>query len=237
MKKAIVVGATSGIGREVAMSLADKGWMVGITGRRAELLHELRTLRPQNFNILAFDATAADSTNKLALLTGGLGGLDLLVLCAGTGDLNPKLDYRIEYATNQLNVDAFTRIVDFTYNYFRKQGSGHIAVVTSVMGLRGSGPAPSYSASKAYQINYLEALRQRSRKNGDNVTVTELRPGSVRTAMMKGEGHFWISTSQQAAEIVVRAIEKRKRVKYVTPRWQFIGALLKTIPRCLYEKL
>lgn len=237
MEKVIVVGATSGIGREVALRLAQTGCKVGITGRRSELLHEIAAQYPQNFTAMPFDATAADATNKLASLIGGMGGIDTLIFCAGVGELNPELDYGTEYASNRLNVEAFTRFIDFTYNYFRQCGSGRIAVVTSVMGLRGSDAAPSYSASKAYQINYLEGLRRRARKNGENITVTDLRPGSVRTDMMKGEGHFWIAEPRQAAETIVEAVEKKRRVRYITPRWSLIAMLLKIIPGAIYERM
>ena len=161
-KTAVVIGATSGIGREVAAQLASQGYRVGITGRREALLEELARSAPQRYETAAFDIAQPDACDRLAALTGSLGSPELIVFCSGTGDLNDGLDYRIEEATNRVNVDGFTRTVDWCYRYFECRGGGCLAAVTSVMGLRGSRTAPSYAASKAYQINYLESLRQKA---------------------------------------------------------------------------
>ena len=237
MKKAVVIGATSGIGRALAILMAERGWTVGVTGRRGERLAELEREYPGSFVSSVFDVTSPDGVEKLAGLVAALDGVDLLVYNSGTGDLNPDLDPVPELRTNAVNVEAFTGAMVFAYNYFAALGGGHIAAVTSIMGLRGSGAAPSYAASKAYQINYLEGLRQRSAKEGKRITVTDLRPGSVDTAMMKGEGHFWISSPERAARVIMKAIDRRKAVQYVTPRWRIIGAMLKRLPRFLFNKL
>ncbi len=237
MKKAIVIGATSGIGRALARELVRNGYRAGITGRRAELLAEIAAGSPESFVTAVFDATAEDALPRLDDLISGLDGVDLFVFCAGTGDLNPDLDPATEERTNRLNVDAFTQLCGAVYKYMQAHGGGHIAAVTSVMGLRGSGLAPAYAASKAYQINYLEGLRQRSAKGGHGITVTDIRPGSVDTAMMKGEGHFWIATPERASLVIARAIARKKSVQYVTPRWAIVGRLLKMMPRAIYNRL
>ena len=122
-KTAVVIGATSGIGREVAAQLASQGYRVGITGRRA-LLEELARSAPQRYETAAFDIAQPDACDRLAALTGSLGSPELIVFCSGTGDLNDGLDYRIEEATNRVNVDGFTRTVDWCYRYFECRGGG-----------------------------------------------------------------------------------------------------------------
>lgn len=89
-----------------------------------------------------------------------IGGLDLLILSSGNTFLNEKLDFELENKTNLLNVNAFAEIVDWTFNFFEKQGNGHLVAISSIAGIRGSRIAPAHNASKAYQINYLEGLRQ-----------------------------------------------------------------------------
>lgn len=237
MKKAIIIGATSGIGRALALELARAGYNVGITGRRRELLGEIAAEVPGSFVPSAFDAAAKDAPEKLSSLVSEMGGIDLFVFSSGTGDFNPDLDPEIEERTNRLNVDAFTRLCGEAFILMQAAGGGHIAAITSIMGLRGSGAAPSYAASKAYQINYLEGLRQLSVKNGGRIAVTDIRPGSVATDMMKGEGHFWISSPERAAQVIMRAIRRRKAVQYVTPRWAFVAWLLKRLPRGIYYKI
>ncbi|MCD8071629.1 MAG: SDR family NAD(P)-dependent oxidoreductase, partial [Alistipes sp.] len=108
---------------------------------------------------------------------------------------------------------------------------------TSVMGLRGSRSAPAYAASKAYQINYLEGLRQKAFRLKSGVRVIDIRPGSVDTAMMKGEGHFWITSPEDAAKMILGAVERGRGVRYVSPRWGSVAALLKLLPRGLYKRM
>ena len=237
LSPAIVVGATSGIGRELARLLAAAGCRVGVTGRRAELLETLLAENPERYETATFDAAASDASQQLEGLWNRLGRVKLVVICAGTGAINPGMDEAPELHTAALNVAGFTRITGYVYKRLAAQGGGHLAAITSVMGLRGADLAPAYAASKAYQINYLEGLRKRSEKNGESVVVTDLRPGSVDTAMMQGEGHFWIATAEEAARCALRAIRRRKATQYITPRWRTIGILLRSLPRSLYNKL
>ena len=171
MKKAIIVGATSGIGNALAKILAENEYKIGITGRRKIELETLKKTKPKNFSISAFDCTTENNTQKLTELVTKIGGLDLLVLSSGIGDLNKKLEFKKENSTNQLNVIAFTEIVGWAFNYFEKQGKGHLVAISSIAGLRGSRMAPAYNASKAYQINYLEGLRQKAMNSKKQIYV------------------------------------------------------------------
>ena len=218
MRAAIVIGPTSGIGRAVAVRLAAAGYRVGIAGRREELLRELAQTDPDRYETEVLDVEDAGVCKRLEKLAERLGSPELILFCAGTGELNDALDYRLEEATNRVNVSGFTRVIDWAYRYFEQRGGGCLAVITSVMGLRGSRTAPSYAASKAYQINYLEGLRQKAFHQKLPIRIVDLRPGSVRTAMMKGEGHFWIASAEEAARCICKAIEARRAVQYVTPR-------------------
>jgi short-subunit dehydrogenase len=238
MKKAIIIGATSGIGEGLAKILTDNKYKVGITGRRTELLETLKSQKPQDYFISSFDVSDTEIINeKLSALVSELGGLDLLVLCSGTGDLNEILDFSIEKRTIDTNVLGFTCVADWAFNYFDKQQSGHLVAISSVAGLRGNGIAPSYSASKAYQINYLEGLRQKACKLKTQILITDIRPGFVDTAMAKGEGQFWVAPVDKASKQIFNAIQKKKKVVYLTKRWRLIGFVLKRIPRLIYDRM
>ena len=237
MKKAIIVGASSGIGKELAKILVENGYEVGITGRRKPELEKMRESRPESYVISSFDCTTENNTEKLTDLTNKVGGLDLLILSSGTGDLNEKLNYGIENKTNLLNVNAFTEIVDWTFNYFEKEGKGHLVVISSIAGIRGGRIAPAYNASKAYQINYLEGLRQKATKTKNPIYVTDIRPGFVDTDMAKGEGQFWVATKEKAARQIFGIIKKKKGIGYVTKRWWIIAKLLQLIPNGIYKKM
>lgn len=237
MKKAIIVGATSGIGNELAKILAKNGYNVGITGRRKTELQELQKNDPESYEISSFDCTIESNAEKLSQLTEKIGGLDLLILSSGTGDLNEGLDFEIEHKTNLLNINAFTEIVDWAINYFEKQKKGHLVAISSIAGIRGGRIAPAYNASKAYQINYLEGLRQKATKTKNPIYVTDIRPGFVDTDMAKGEGQFWVATKEKAAQQIFGIIKKKKGIGYVTKRWWIIAKLLRLIPNEIYKRM
>lgn len=238
MKRAIVIGATSGIGWQLAFMLAAEGYTVGITGRRAELLEELKAEHPQSFITSSFDLTDIETINThLDNLIDRLGGLDLFILSSGIGFINEPLEYNIEKQTIDLNVAAFTAVADWAFNFFQKQGYGHFAAITSIAGLRGSRQSPAYGASKAFQINYLQALNQKASNLKMPVYITDIRPGFVNTEMAKGEGRFWVAPVEEAAKQILAAVNKKRSVVYITKRWRLIAIIIKILPKFIYNKL
>ncbi len=238
MKKAIIVGATSGIGRELALILAGHNYKVGITGRREQLLLNLQASKPEDFVVSAFDVSQIDDVPQaLQKLTDELGGLDLLVLSSGTGQINPALDTAIEQQTNAVNVTGFTAVANWAFNFFAQQGSGHFAAITSVAAIRGSRQAPAYGASKAYQVNYLEGLRQKAANLNMPIYVTDIRPGFVDTPMAQAENMFWVAPVEKAAKQIFKAIENKRDVVYITKRWRLVAFIFRMVPGFLYKRM
>ncbi len=237
MKKAIIIGATSGIGKEIAKLLVNNNYKVGITGRRTALLEKLKLEKPNAYLIKTIDVTDLNKiTENLEALKTELNGLDLLIISAGTGNLNDNLDFEIEKITIETNVLGFTCIANWAFNLFQQQKFGHLVAISSVAGLRGSRQAPAYNASKAFQINYLEALRQKVTKLKLPIFITDIRPGFVATAMAKGDGQFWVASVKKAALQIFKAINKKNKIVYVTKRWLLIAMLLNKIPRQIYDR-
>lgn len=237
MKKAIVIGATSGIGKELARVLSQNGYVLGITGRRNHLLHELQTELPARSFIREIDISdSAAAVDNLNDLIAEMDGVDLFVMNAGTGFVDQGLPWHLEKATIDVNVSGFTAMVNVAYHHCVKRGSGHLVGVSSVAAIRG-GDAPAYSASKAYVSNYLQGLRYRISKMGLPIAVTDIQPGFVDTPMAKGEGLFWVASPQKAALQIYEAISKQKKHAYITRRWRVIGWALKVIPDFIYHKL
>ncbi len=238
MKKAIIVGATSGIGRELASLLSGQGYQVGITGRRTSLLEQLKSENPGSYSVKTMDVTDTSTVpvhlDELAL---ELDGLDLLILCAGTGEINMQLAFETEKQTIDTNVSGFTCVAGWAFHYFEKQRSGHLVAISSVAGLRGSGQAPAYNASKAYQVNYMEGLRQKAAKLNGTVFITDIRPGLVDTRMAKGKGLFWVMPVDKSARQIFAAIKKRRQTAYVTKRWRLVAKILQWIPAFLYNRM
>ena len=186
-KKAIIVGASSGIGREVARLLLADGWTLGVAARREELLQELKASAPERVEVMAIDVTTPDAGERLLALVQQIGGMDLYFHASGIGKQNRELKENIELATMKTNGMGFTRMIGEAYRYFAEQGSGHIAAITSIAGTKGLGPAPSYSATKAMQNVYLQALEQQVRQRGLKIRFTDIRPGFVDTDLLSGD--------------------------------------------------
>jgi short-subunit dehydrogenase len=238
MKRVIIIGATSGIGRQLAKLFVDAGFIVGATGRRKHLLEELKSEHPEKIFISAFDITDTDTVpEKLAVLVKEIGGLDLLVLSSGTGHVNHALDFVLEREAIDTNVLGFTRIADWTFDFFQKQRSGQFVGISSIAGIRGGRHAPAYNASKAYQISYMDGLRHKAAKLKLPIVITDIRAGFIETSMAKDEGAFWIAPVEKASRQIYRAIEKKKPVAYVTKRWVIIALLLRLVPRTIYQRI
>ena len=202
------------------------------------LEEELKSEKPNSYVIKTIDVKdIKETTEKLEEMITEIGGLDLLVISSGTGDLNDNLEFEIEKQTIDTNVIGFTFITNWAFSLFEKQKFGHLAAISSVGGLRGSRHAPAYNATKAYQINYLEALRQKVTNIKEPIFVTDIRPGFVDTYMAKGEGLFWVASVDKATQQIFRAIKRKKKIVFVTKRWRLIAAILKRIPRPIYDRL
>jgi short-subunit dehydrogenase len=143
----------------------------------------------------------------------------------------------VERPTIDTNVVGWTFAIDMLYHIFERQGCGYLVAITSAGGLRGEPMAPAYSATKAYQINYMEALRKKAFKNGGHIIVTDIRPGLADTAMAKGEGLFWVMPVEKVANQIITAIRKKKSKAYVTKRWHILAIINKILPYCLYKRM
>ena len=238
MKKAIVIGASSGIGRELAKILSNNGYVVGIMARRTHLLDELRNETGRELLVQGIDVTDAETAmGTLANFIKEMGGADVIIISAGIGDINDGLNWQLENATIGTNVIGFAAMANVAIHHFMEKGSGHLVNISSIAALRGGRESPAYNASKAFESNYMEGLRQKIRKSRLPITVTDIKPGYVKTPMAKGEGIFWAATADKAAMQIYRAINRRAPNAYITRRWRLIAWLLKLMPGPIYERL
>ena len=236
-KKIIIVGATSGIGKELARIYAERGAVLGLTGRRRNLLEEVQSEHPGKIHIASFDVRGEQNISTLKSLIDEMGGLDLLIYNSGFGDPSKTLEWELDKVTYETNVKGFIEIANFAFNFFVNQGHGHFAATSSIASIRGNSWAPAYSASKAFQSVYLEGLHMKSKKMKANVFITDIEPGFVDTKMAKGNGQFWVAPVKKAASQIVRAIDKRRSKAYITKRWWLIAQLMKWAPGWLYHKI
>ena len=238
VNKAIVIGASSGIGRALAKVLAANGYSVGLAARRLTLLSEVERELPTPAFVKAIDvSTPVDAMRRLRELIAEMNGVELFVISAGTGFVNPDLDWNREQETIDVNVSGFVAIANVAAEHLQARGSGQIVGISSLAALRGGGAAPAYNASKAFESNYMQGLRHRFSTLKLPIAVTDVQAGWVDTAMAKGDGMFWVASPEKAARQIFAAIRTRKKHVYVTKRWRVIAWLLRGGPDWLYHKL
>lgn len=237
MKKVLIIGASSGIGRQLAELYSEAGYRVGATGRRINLLEDFKKSH-KNVVIRAFDVLADDCIDNIQAIIEEMGGIDMAIISAGAGKINPELDWEIENKTVQTNVIAFTRMTDFIYKFFWNQGHGHLAAISSVASIRGLDISPSYSASKRYISIYLEALRRKSRVVGlrKKLFVTTIIPGFIKTDFIgKDTPVFWLYSLEKAAIQIFNGLEKKKRIIIVPKKWRILLFINHLIPSYIFE--
>lgn len=237
-----------------------------MAGRRSNLLEKLSQELPTRTCAAVIDVRDTKAAIvSLEKLIADMDGVDIIVISAGTGHVNPSLDWMAEKDTIDTNVSGFAAVADAAMRYFLQKGSGHLVGISSVAGVRGDGMAPAYNASKAFISNYLEGLRKKAVKEGLPIAVTDIRPGFIDTAMMKsyddldglaaegiedaspypspdrarskGDGFFWVATPEKAAAQIYEAIRRQKKRAYVTRRWAIAAWLLRTMPDSIYNRI
>ena len=232
MKRAVVIGASSGIGMEVAKRLLQDGWTLGVAARRVELLQTIGAAE-----VAEIDVTAEDATARLHDLVARLGGMDLFFYASGIGKQNRELREDIELATMQTNGLGFTRMIGEAYRYFAERGEGHIAAITSIAGTKGLGPAPSYSATKAMQNVYLQALEQQANARGLRIRFTDIRPGFVDTALLNGDFKYpMMLRPENVAREIVSAINSHQHIRVIDWRYRLLTAFWRRIPRFIWRR-
>ena len=180
---------------------------------------------------------AIEAMQSLRELIADMNDVDLFVISSGTGFVNPKLEWGPESATIAVNVSGFTAMANVAAEHLQARGSGQLVGISSIAALRGSGGAPAYSASKAFMSNYLQGLRHKFAKLRLPISVTDVQPGFVDTAMAKADHKFWVASPEKAAKQIFEAIRKRKKHVYVTKRWRIIAWLIKVMPDWLANKV
>jgi short-subunit dehydrogenase len=236
-KHAVIFGATSGIGKELAKLLIADGYKIVITGRRKEKLETIKSENPDQYIIKQHDITDVASTDILFKeIIDELKTIDLIVSSSGVGGANYNLDWEIEYNTIMTNVLGTTKVYDLAYNLFKAQGYGHLVGISSIAGVRGNRHVPCYFASKSFQNSYLESLWMKAKRSKKaHIYVTDIVPGFVETKMATGNT-FWKAPLDRATKQIYTAIKRKKKKAYITRRWRIVAILIRIMPAKIVMK-
>lgn len=264
MKTAIIIGATSGLGKAVAELLVEQGWKVGIAGRRKDRLEEICSRingrrdcyqkvtgqEPGRGSVCAvqMDVTRPDAVEALDALIAELGGApDMLLYSSGMGFQNRALDEELELQMVKTNCEGMVRIVDHFFNHVRnnrqhyskdRKSRARIGVITSVAGTAGMGTCPAYSATKKMMSTYVSALVQLSRMEKVPVTFTDIQPGFVATEILDPSKNYpMVMQTDKAANLITKALRRRRRTYIFDWRFRMIVNFWKAIPQWLWERL
>jgi short-subunit dehydrogenase len=237
-KNAVVFGATSGIGKELAKLLVRDGYKVLITGRRKERLEAIMAENPGQIFIRQHDITNLDDSLKVfEKLPDLFEKVDLIIHNSGIGEDNFDLAWEKDLPTLETNVLGATRIYQLSYNYFKNQKFGHLVSITSIASLIGNRNVPAYHASKAFQSNYMESLWMKARRTKKaKIHITNILPGYVDTDIITGET-FWMAPLDKAVKQMYTAIQKKKRKAYITKRWRLVALMMNILPPQILIKM
>lgn len=245
-KKAIVVGASGGIGTALVRRLSREGYILACVDRKGDALEalcieinqvygETRALR------YLHDVTAYDKAPGLIQhIIADLGGLDLFIYVAGVIYF-PALDefnFEADYKMVEVNLLGAMAWMSEIAVLFQSMKGGQIVGISSVAGDRGRVSNPGYNTSKAGFTCYLEALRNRLTRHGVNVLT--VKPGMVKTEMLNLPGApkpMFAVTPEQAAEEIWKAIQKRKQTVYVSGLWRWIMMVIQHIPSVIFRRM
>ena len=238
MKKAIIIGATSGMGLETAKLLHSKGWTIGAMGRREDRLNALANELKDRIFTKTVDITKEDAPLRLKDLIAEMEGVDLVFHVSGIGKQNLALEPETELATVATNAMGFTRMVTAAFNYFASRGTGHIAVLSSIAGTKGLGAAPSYSATKRFQNTYIQCLAQQAKMRGLKISFTDIRPGFVDTDLLSdGNSYPLLMQTNVVARRIVKALERKERKLVIDWRYAILVFFWCLIPDFIWERL
>lgn len=243
-KKAIIVGASSGMGREVAKRLSKEGYTVGLAARRIALLQSLQAELPEPSHIKQIDASNPEARTHLRELITEMEGLDLIVISisAYLDNKNTTFAHKTWVEKERtLNVDAmgFIALADVAIEFFRNQNHGHLVGISSTSGLRGVAYSPEYSAAKACISTYMEAQRNYMVQNDIDVDITDIVPGYVaveHSPMGEDPAAYWEISVEEAGDVIMDGIKNHEKTVYVPRRVWFIASLLKYLPDYIYNK-
>lgn len=242
-KRAIVVGASSGIGEALARKLAARGCRVALVARREDRLkHIAATINGVSLDLAKYyvhDVARVEETDDLfQKIVRDIEGLDLIVYTAGTmPHIDPtEYDTCKDKAVIDTNLTGAIAWFNAAAKRFERARGGTILGIGSVAGDRGRRGYPAYGASKAGLDCYLESLRNRLSRF--NVSVVTAKPGPVATEMTATRGKLpGMISVDKASDLILQGAQKFGKIVYIPSKWWLVSRVLRAIPSALFRRM
>lgn len=243
MKKILIIGATSTIAEATTRIWALRGDELFLVARNQERLNIIANdLKVRgSLGVHSYCMDANDFEEHLPMLDkafGILGKIDVVLIAHGTLSNQKECERSVELTMQEIKTNALSAIALMTHlaNRFEDQGSGTVAVISSVAGDRGRTSNYVYGSAKAMVTTFTSGLRQRLYKSG--VSVVTIKPGFVDTPMTAKfkKGLLWASP-EKVANLIVVACDKKNAVVYIPGFWWGIMKIIKIIPEKIFKKL
>lgn len=238
-QKVIIYGATSWIGLQLLKEFVARGDKVGALWRNETRLQELKATYKDNIETQVSDITDIEKANTdLQNLIEKMGGVDLFILSSWIGYDEEYADFSFDLDKKVIdtNVVGWTNTMTYMLHYFVNKKAWHLVWISSIAAMRGLVATASYSATKAYNRNYLEAMRLYVDARKLPITITDLQPGFIDTPLVPGKA-LWKMPVEKAVKYMLKAIDKKKRHTYIPPKWSIIAWFMKWMPYSLYKKM
>ena len=240
-KKVIwITGASSGIGKALAIKFAENGWIVAASARRENLLKELQNIN-QNIYPYPLDVTDIEKCKLTAKsIIDNLNGIDICVFGTGMHDPKSEKQFNLNKIREIMEVNYFGTMnsINSIYNYFSEKKNGQISIISSVAGYRGLPAAGAYCASKAALTSFTESLNFEMKMK--NVRVSLISPGFIKTPMTD-QNDFpmpMIKSPEFAANEIYKGLTEKKGFEIHFPKaFTFIMKFLQILPNGLYFKI
>jgi len=235
-----ITGASSGIGKALAIKFAEKGWTVAASARRESLLQELNKIN-QNIYSFPLDVTEIENCKLVAnKIIEKFGSIDICVF--GTGMHDPKSEKRFNLnkirEIMEVNYFGTMNSINSIYEYFSEKKNGQISIISSVAGYRGLPAAGAYCASKAALTSYAESLNFDMQMK--NVKVSLISPGFIKTPMTD-QNDFpmpMIKSPEFAANEIFKGLTEKKSFEIHFPKaFTYFLKFLQILPSSIYFKL
>lgn len=246
-QKAIVIGASSGMGREVAKRLSEQGYTLGLVARRLPLLESLQKELETPSHIACFDVRDATARKQFADLIKTMGEVDLVVIsiscyydnAQGTGEFKAEPSWENSERCLDVDCKGFIAMAEVAFDHFMRNNKGHFVGISSTSGLNGNASTPIYSGVKACLSTYMKGMRNLMARDGyDSIFVTDIIPGYVaveHSPLGEDPNAFWEITVEEAGDYIIDAIMAKKKVAYV-PSKVWALSLLAFLPDCIYQR-